>query len=454
MTTLLAATFSTPALTLLLGLFLPDGRMRRTAGPLATLLFLLWLLAGAGSLGPEARLLGSSLWLLYWIKGWALLGQPRTAVKEASPLGLLLYAYLWPGIDPRPFYRQQDSEPNAARWFVYGFPTMALGVLGGLLLAVWAPCLSGPALGMAGVMAVLVTIHLGTSDVISAAVSLLGFPVKRLFEHPLACRSLRDFWSKRWNRPFVEMNRMLFQPLLPSSLGADGKVVALFLLSGLLHELALSFPAGGGWGGPLLYFLVQGLAMRAEYRWGIEQKPWSRLWTWTLLLGPLPLLFHSKFLTTLVVPLYEFLHRIPALSDWPSFLATALTLAAYGHFLVLVASFQVPHRLQWKEELSRLRPLNRKLLWTYGGYIASFILLWGLVTLYLLPEMLAGDKSARVLLFLIALFWWSRIVVDAFYFDHSDWPQGTEFVLGHTMLTTLFATLAVTYTTVLVQGLF
>ena len=104
----------------------------------------------------------------------------------------------------------------------------------------------------------------------------------------------------------------------------------------------------------------------------------------------------------------------------------------------------------WKVELARLRPLNRKLLWTYGGYIVGMITTWGVLTLNLIPEILSGEKSALALTLVIAIFWWSRILVDAFYFEHSDWPEGVEFVLGHTMLTTLFVTIASVYTTVLI----
>ena len=39
----------------------------------------------------------------------------------------------------------------------------------------------------------------------------------------------------------------------------------------------------------------------------------------------------------------------------------------------------------------------------------------------------------------------ARILVDAFYFSHEDWPQGREFVVGHFLLTTLFCFLAVSY---------
>jgi hypothetical protein len=45
----------------------------------------------------------------------------------------------------------------------------------------------------------------------------------------------------------------------------------------------------------------------------------------------------------------------------------------------------------------------------------------------------------------IGSYWTARILVDAFYFSHEDWPKGNEFVVGHILLTCLFIALAITY---------
>jgi len=37
--------------------------------------------------------------------------------------------------------------------------------------------------------------------------------------------------------------------------------------------------------------------------------------------------------------------------------------AGIGHFVILFASFQVPLRLNWKNDLRQLMPFNRKLRW-------------------------------------------------------------------------------------------
>lgn len=119
--------------------------------------------------------------------------------------------------------------------------------------------------------------------------------------------------------------------------------------------------------------------------------------------------------------------------------------AGLGHFLILAASFQVPKRLGWAEELSRLRPLNRKLMWTYGGFTVLTIVAFGVMTLFLREELLRGDRAALALAAFIGVYWSARIGVDLFYFEHADWPQGRGLVLGHALLMLLFAFLALTY---------
>jgi alginate O-acetyltransferase complex protein AlgI len=123
----------------------------------------------------------------------------------------------------------------------------------------------------------------------------------------------------------------------------------------------------------------------------------------------------------------------------------ALWLAGLGHFAVLGASFQVPARLGWREELARLRPLNRKLMWTYGGFTVLTIVAFGTLTLALRAELLHGDRAAIGLAAFVGIYWAARIVVDLLYFGHTDWPPGGRFVIGHALLMGLFVFLAATY---------
>jgi hypothetical protein len=105
----------------------------------------------------------------------------------------------------------------------------------------------------------------------------------------------------------------------------------------------------------------------------------------------------------------------------------------------------MPGRLDWRGDLAQLRPFNRKLLWVQGGFTVLTIIAFGVLTLVFHAEMLRGDRTALGIAAFIGIYWTARILVDAFYFSHSDWPQGKYFVVGHILLTSLFVALAFTY---------
>jgi alginate O-acetyltransferase complex protein AlgI len=122
-----------------------------------------------------------------------------------------------------------------------------------------------------------------------------------------------------------------------------------------------------------------------------------------------------------------------------------LWLAGMGHFVILLASFQVPTRLQWKDDLAQLMPFNRKLLWVQSSFTVITIIAFGTLTLVLHNELLRGDRAALGLAAFIGIFWTARILIDAFYFSHKDWPKGKMFAVGHFLLTSLFLFLAISY---------
>jgi len=122
-----------------------------------------------------------------------------------------------------------------------------------------------------------------------------------------------------------------------------------------------------------------------------------------------------------------------------------LWLAGGGHFVILAASFQVPSRLRWQQDLAQLMPFNRKLLWVQSGFTVLTIIAFGTLTLGLHEELLRGTRAALGLACFIGIYWTARVVVDAFYFSHEDWPKGRQFVIGHILLTSLFVSLAASY---------
>jgi alginate O-acetyltransferase complex protein AlgI len=138
------------------------------------------------------------------------------------------------------------------------------------------------------------------------------------------------------------------------------------------------------------------------------------------------------------------------MEEW---LSLAVWLAGIGHFAVLIASFQVPYRLRWKEDLANLTSFNRKLMWVHGGFAVYTIAAFGVLTLVLHSEILSGQRAGLALAIFIGTYWLIRIVVDFTYYNHSDWPKGRAFVIGHFFLTLLFVFLSATYWGVSIHGL-
>lgn len=217
--------------------------------------------------------------------------------------GMLPLYLLWPGMDTKPFRRR--SVRRDWPWLGRGVLGLCLGVVGGIALFWASPHIGRYAVGWLGVAVILTAVHLGFADILSGGLRRAGFPVRRLFRDPLRSRSLGEFWSGRWNLAYVELNRVLFLPPLRRLFGR-GAVPAAFLLSGVFHELAISVPVQAGYGGPFGYFALHALLTALEPRLRVHRWPdWvARLWTWTAILAPLPVLFHTPFRDALVTPLF------------------------------------------------------------------------------------------------------------------------------------------------------
>jgi len=389
------------------------------------------------SVNPGFRLLAITLGGIYALKLFALL----TRRRPATPVGLAAFLFAWPGIVPAWFLERRGARPIDASQFLGAWARTFGGAGCIVLLAVFAPHIPDTVLGLAGVAALLLTIHLGICGLLPWLLRWAGFPVPLLFDRPWAARTLAEFWSRRWNSAFIELNQRLFLRPLRHRLNPGATRFALFALSGLLHELALSFPAGAGWGLPLAYFVLHGVLVRIEQRLRIV----SRAWTWLCLIAPAPWLFHEPFRRALILPFYRWLHAILAGHDAAWYLSCALYAAAAGHVLVLAASLQVPTRLGWKHDIPKLARFNQKIFWVYGFYILLSIVSFAVLTWRLHDEFLAGDPAARWLAGFIAVFWTVRVLVDLFWYDHRDWPPCNSLIAGHALVTTLFCALAAVY---------
>ena len=234
-------------------------------------------------------------------------------IREYSKLGLILYLLLWPGMNPKPF-KIQSSDRRISRQRVFiGIAFFSVGIVSLFLIAVFRNIIPQSLSSWGAVFAFLITFHFGFSELLTQSFRYFGWRVSPLFLDPFLSMSLREFWSKRWNLAFVEMNKIIFLPLARKSFNEPFAIFAVFFISALLHEFAISFPVHSGWGGPLLYFILHGLLITLESHTNFLAKSSNlirRVWTFGWLFIPLPMLFHAPFRDNLILPIVNFLHEV------------------------------------------------------------------------------------------------------------------------------------------------
>lgn len=390
---------------------------------------------------PILRLIASSLGMIWIIKLAALIWQISDGAKFQSRLGIFFYLFAWAGISIEGFTERRDIVPGTGARFFEAWLTFLTGA--GLLVGV---SLFGrgesTVLNYVALFSILLIIHLGLVEVVADGIRLLGFSPRSLFDRPYFATSLRDFWSLRWNRAFVDMNKIFIMGPLRNKVPSAILMFSIFAVSGILHELGISYADGVSWGGPLLYFVIQGSGMEIEKHLKL---PRLLVWIWILL--PVPLLFTPAFTNLFLGNLSRIAADIAFNLRVVEMYKYGLLIGGFSHLLVLCASIQVPGKLGWHKDLQKLSSLNRKVFWTYGGYIFSIIIFMS-VTSFLLSRQDLQSVSLPTFLWVlfIGLFWWARVLTDFFYMSHRDWPQGPLFSVGHVCLTTLFISMAVLYT--------
>ncbi|MFN8658089.1 MAG: MBOAT family protein [Candidatus Obscuribacterales bacterium] len=400
----------------------------------------------SGHLEPWQRLFLGSIGLLQTIKTAAVLvSRPQMDLP-----GVLIYMTVWPGVRAIPKNRRKpDGErlPALEEKYNRGYWTFCSGLLLTVITALAYERLPVWIVGWLGLAALLTTIHFGYAQLLSTSLRLLGFDVEPLFDEPLISASGHDFWSRRWNLAFVQMNQLLLMPLLRGRMPVGMALLVAFVVSGLLHEIGISYAAGAGWGGPLLYFALQGIWFLSEHhlRYHKLHPALLRAAAWIVILLPLPLIFTDAFRAAFIVPLFAWLHAVLTAHDLKWYIATALWCAATGNFCTMLAGVQVPSRMNWKEEFQRLGGFNRKILTNYYCYIGLMIAAWGTLTIVLHSDMMRGERAALWLAGLIAIFWTVRVIVDFLYFKPGDYPHGTDVVVGKALLSTLFILLSLSY---------
>jgi hypothetical protein len=207
-------------------------------------------------------------------------------------------------LNPRP--SAPPLQPSLTEWLFAG-SKLAVGV--GLLFGVvrLMPPQYPYLVGWMGMIGLIMVLHFGSFHLLSCAWRRVGVEAKPLMNWPLAAASVSAFWGRRWNTAFRDLtHRFLFRPVA-TRLGARWAIGAGFIFSGVVHDWVISVPAGGGYGGPSLFFALQGVAIFVERstrgRWiGLGQGLRGWWFTMFVLLAPLYGLFHPPFVLEIVVP--------------------------------------------------------------------------------------------------------------------------------------------------------
>jgi alginate O-acetyltransferase complex protein AlgI len=262
-----------------------------------------------------------SAWIFMWLMAgaiffgckWLTLGNATQRVGRVYPFRSAVYLFAWPGMDaarflsPHLFPRWSRSEMMKS-----AAPAVVRILLGAFLLFAPARHASNPILaGWIGMTGMILILHFGLFDLASIGWRALRVDAPPIMNRPLRSTSISEFWGRRWNGAFNDLAlRLVFRPVARRNGLVVGTLVA-FAVSGLIHELVISVPAGAGYGLPTGYFLFQGLAVLGERKWNALRRGISG-WLFTVIVvaGPAYWLFHPPFVRHVILP---FMRAIGAL---------------------------------------------------------------------------------------------------------------------------------------------
>jgi alginate O-acetyltransferase complex protein AlgI len=276
-----------------------------------------WIALAALPLGALATKPFVSAWIFMWLMAcaiffgskWLTLGNATQGIGRVCPFRSAAYLFAWPGMDAARFL----SPHLAPRWsrpemMKSAAPATVRILLGTFLLFALARHASNPILaGWIGMTGMIMILHFGVFELTSIGWRAFRVDAPPIMNRPLRSTSVSEFWGRRWNAAFNDLAvRLVFRPVARHATVFAATLIA-FAVSGLIHELVISVPAGAGFGLPTAYFLVQALGVLTE-----RSSVGKRLqlgsgiagWGFTMLIvaGPAFWLFHPPFVRWVIVP--------------------------------------------------------------------------------------------------------------------------------------------------------
>lgn len=239
---------------------------------------------------------------------WLTLGSAVSGGAKPGRRRALGYIFCWVGMDAGRFLDEsrRPVKPSTGEWAAAIFKT-ALGCVIFWILGREVYQSHPLAGGYVGFTGFLILTFFGGFHLLSLAWRSSGADAQPIMRSPLLASSPSDFWSRRWNLAFKNIDsEFVFRPAA-RRWGLIPAVLAAFFFSGLLHDFVTSFPVNAWYGAPTLYFMIQAAGVileksRAGIRAGLASGLRGRAFTVALVVGPVFLLFHPPAIEDAFIP--------------------------------------------------------------------------------------------------------------------------------------------------------
>lgn len=255
-------------------------------------------------------------WIFMWLfvtamfTGCKWLTWRRAQSYRTTPLRTFGYLFGWPGMDAKSFLTGKHTDfPKLSDWllatsrFIVGIALLCLAAQATITA-------NSSANAWLAMFSLTLILHFGAFHFAALIWQRAGVPAKPLMQSPATATSLADFWGARWNTAFNKLvHDLAFRPLARHA-GIAWATLGVFAISGVIHELAISFPARGGYGLPFGYFLLQGVSVLIERSHAGHALGLGHGWRgWLFLLlftaAPAYWLFHPTFVHNAILPMLQ-----------------------------------------------------------------------------------------------------------------------------------------------------
>jgi len=246
---------------------------------------------------------------------WITLVDALNNTPNVSKLRAVLYIFGWVGMDAKRFLTDNNKLEVQNKLWLETISKILIGLLLVYVITEKVYLKNHILGGWVGLAGLGLIIHFGSFHLLALIWNKFGVNAKPIINSPLYSVSLTDFWSNRWNLAYRDLSRnYILRPLAPK-IGVGYATIIVFVLSGLIHELVISFPANGGYGLPTLYFIIQTIGVFIERSrfgkmLGLENSLRGRILALTVVFAPIYLLFHKTFIENVIIP---FLHQISSI---------------------------------------------------------------------------------------------------------------------------------------------